>query len=78
MLRIIDTCKVYQILNEVKPVLDIAWKIGFDIYPYTEYDLNLTPKARDTVLKDWRHVIGYYMYRKKLKGLEETMDELLK
>jgi hypothetical protein len=76
MLRIVDVCKRYQILNEVKPVLDVAWKIGFDIYPYTELDLNLIPEDRDTVLKDWRIAIGYYMYKNNLKGLEETMNEL--
>jgi hypothetical protein len=76
MLRIVDVCKAYQILNEVKPVLDIAWKIGFDIYPYTEYNLNLTPKHRDELLKDWRLVIGWYMYRNKFKDIDKTINEL--
>jgi hypothetical protein len=77
MLDIVYGCKAYEILDDVKPVLDIAWKIGSDVYPYTEYDLNLTSNARGVILKDWRLVIGWYMYRKKFTNLLETMKELI-
>lgn len=76
MLDIVSACKAYQLLDDVKPVLDIAWKIGSDVYPYTEYDLNLTSKDRDVILKDWRLVIGWYMHRNKFKDLDKTMNEL--
>jgi hypothetical protein len=77
MLDIVSACKAYQILDDIKPVLDIAWKIGSDVYPYTEYDLNLTAKSRRVILKDWRLVLGWYMYRNKFTDLAKTMNDLI-
>lgn len=44
---------------EFEPVMDIIWKLSFDVIPFDDYSFFRRQKNRDN-LRDWKKVIKIY------------------
>jgi hypothetical protein len=60
--QVYESGQKHKIAKEVESVLDIVWKISFDVYPYSDLDIKLTPQQLEE-LKDWRKALRYYESR---------------
>jgi Fe2+ or Zn2+ uptake regulation protein len=63
--QVYESGQKHKIAKEMESVLDIAWKISFDVYPYSDLDIDLLPRQLEE-LKDWRKALWYY--ESKLKA----------
>jgi hypothetical protein len=60
--QVYESGQKHKIAKEVEAVLDIVWKISFDVYPYSDLDIKLPPQLLEE-LKDWRKALTYHEFR---------------
>jgi hypothetical protein len=62
--NILTTCKSHKLLDEVEPVIDVAWRAGFDLYVVTPERMQIKSLAEDLdVLKDWKLALAEASHR---------------
>jgi hypothetical protein len=60
---LLTKCKSHKLLDEVEPVLNIAWRIGFDLYIVTPERLQIKFLPEDFALKNWKMALAEAFHR---------------
>jgi hypothetical protein len=75
IVKILEDYKKYDLHNEIIPIIDSAWKIGFPIYLYGEPFLKVKPEHLDK-FQNFRLAIANDSKEKKLKVSKEIWETL--
>jgi Fe2+ or Zn2+ uptake regulation protein len=66
IIEILEDYKKYDLHEEIMPLIDKTWKIGFPLYPFKELNLNVLSKDLDK-FQNFRLAIAHASAKKNLK-----------
>ena len=75
IIEILEDYKKYNLHEEIMPLIDKTWKIGFPLYPFIELNLNVTHKDLDK-FRNFRLAIAHASAKKGLKVSHQIREIL--